>query len=362
MHNSSRSMIRLLITFSCAACILISVGCSGANGSLSNIQPDTSSTENNISNGPSEELIPVLVYSADKLTIVDYERNKYIETASPSASINKKYIWSGGYVKDVKTLETLKTISSDGCILYTGGFISLDRMALLNCTPPDSTDNSSYYMRVINVQDGSTEKEFFLEDLYTDIITSPDGKMFAIAGGSMCGRIFDTNTLEELPQPSDCEFAGFLNPSADPHYFLAMDSNRNVCIWQWTANGVEKVREYGVSGISAASISAEGKILAYDPMGNPGDFVFEDFLSGAELTRINYPYQTDWESALSPDGSFFFLSTTEEGGEDYYLIVFDLKNNRLVHKFGPYGITIPSYLRIEYLPASIRDLWDWISY
>lgn len=362
MHIYLRKAMKFLVIISCLASILMCMGCTDGE----NIPPSQISSDNPSGNNDSinltEDLIPVLVYSAEKLTIVDFEQNKYFETATPSASINKTYLWSRGRVADVKSLETLKTIASDGCILYTGDFISSNRMALLDCMPPDSTDYSFASMRIIDVQDDTVVKEIILGDHYSNILSSPDGNMFTIAGGSMCGRIFNADTLEEITQSSDCEFAGFLTPSADRQFFVGQDANQNVCVWRWTDSGAVKVKDYGLSGISAASISANGKYIAYDPMGYPGDFVFEDLSSGEEVNRINYPYQSDWESALSPDGSKFFLSAQEEGGDDFYLFAFDLQNNGLIHKFGPYGNTIPSYLRIEYLPASIRKSWEWISY
>jgi len=386
-----------LIYHICAYIIILQliVGCSPtSNHSTSNINdnptPITESDENkhkdsflnneneSINNKPSnnnnflENLKPFFVYAADKTYVIDYENNK-IATAHRILNVDKQFL-SLDFSKSMFNTNNLSKsvdLPIEDCDLIQNVFI-MDDYAISNCQfdcPPDRSK-----IQVWDIRSYSMIGELHIGwdeycSYYNSMIYAPDNNRFLLSGPSSYARMFSINPLKEIQISNDENLVGQLTSSPDKKYVVA----DNRALWRWNDDGIEFITSVSPPRTAnLLSVSSNAEYLVYEYRGGQNsDFVIvEKRESKSEVFRISKDdlmyggFSPDY-SALSPDGKYLFISgdTLVNNVEEYYVIQINIATSEFIHNFGPHNSSaFPSKLRIEYLPESIINNWEWESY
>ena len=333
------------------------------DGSSGNTEEDITQS-NPLGNKNTDELIPVFIFNADNLYIVDYEMNTYYINHR-AYSINKDFEVNYGnpLVRDLLSGEVVGQIQLSNCDHPGSNFLIENYMVILceyDC-PPDQDkiqawdfSNNSY---IGEIHVGWAE---YCSN-YVYFAHAPDNNRFLLSSPQGYTRLFSINPFQELSMDADDYIGGELVSSPDKTYVVANGES----LWKWTNNGIEFVDKFQASNYLSVSSNVEFAVYRDYSKSPEVEMVVFDRVNNNEVLRISEDdlmyggFDID-KSALSHDGEYLFLSG--KNIDDYYIIVMKTRTGEFLRNFGPFGNLVPGGLRIEYLPESIRKNWVWEDY
>lgn len=354
----------------------VATNCTASENSLQNDghQNNSIDAESQRYVDKSDSLSPFFVFNANKLYVVDYSKRK-IATPRTGYFITERYIvnWGSSNIFRTTTQDEYKTLDID--CPNIGSVYPFDNYFLNLCQGANFQKNE---MQLYDIRDnllvgsydfnvGGNYVEYFLW-----ITSSPDYKYFlAYDPSNEAKRIFSVDPLQPMPINEEIRIVGDVFSSPDRNYLIVGNSGRETLLLKWNDGELEVIERIEFpSKLLATSSDAQQLVIQSKNSNNEDEVLVIDRNTGEVIYR--YPamdllyggFFPDY-AALAHDGSYLFISGEagySENDGDYYVLMIDVASGKFINNFGPYNDGIPFALRIEYLPDSIRNTWDWEDY